>query len=229
MRVKISPPRNQFPLDESARHSLLVAGGIGITPLLAMAWRLHALGASFELHYCVRNRARAAFIGLLLQSPFADRVTLHCDDDGDFACLDMQAMLQQPRSDTHVYVCGPGGFMNALIGVARHCGWEEANVHYEFFAAAVFTSGSRFVVHAARSGLSVEVPANTSVAQALLEAGIDVPLSCEQGVCGTCLTRVLEGVPEHRDLFLTPEERMANDRMLLCCSRASSPFLRLDI
>ncbi|RDU98870.1 PDR/VanB family oxidoreductase [Trinickia dinghuensis] len=229
--IEVSPPRNHFALDESAGHSVLVAGGIGITPLLAMAWRLHALGASFELHYCVRNRARAAFIDLLRQSPFAERVTVHCDDDGDAARLNMRAMLQNPRPDTHVYVCGPGGFINALIYVARDCAWNEANVHYEFFAASVCASGagSGFVVHAARSGLRVDVPAGKSVAQALLEAGIDVPLSCEQGVCGTCLTRVLEGVPEHRDVFLTPEERAANDRMLLCCSRAHSPLLRLDI
>lgn len=229
VRISIGPPRNQFPLNESARHSVLVAGGIGITPLLAMAWRLHTLGASFDLHYCVRSRARAAFIELLQQSPFADRVTLYCDDAGDSTRLDMQAMLQKPRVDTHVYVCGPGGFMNALIDTARRCGWDEANIHSEFFAAPVCTSGNGFVVRADRSGLDVTVPADKTVAQALLDAGIDVPLSCEQGVCGTCLTRVLEGVPEHRDVFLTPQERAANDRMLLCCSRASSPILRLDI
>lgn len=229
VRIKIGPPRNHFSLEESAGHSILVAGGIGITPLLAMAWRLHTLGASFELHYCVRTRARAAFADLLRRSPFAERVTVHCDDDGDASRLEMRAMLQNPRPDTHVYVCGPGGFIDALTYIARDCAWNEANVHYEFFAAAVCTSGSGFVVHAARSGLSVDVPADKSVAQALLDAGVDVPLSCEQGVCGTCLTRVLDGVPEHRDVFLTPEERAANDRMLLCCSRAHSPLLRLDI
>ncbi|MFC6950521.1 oxidoreductase [Paraburkholderia dipogonis] len=229
MRIKISPPRNQFRLNESAAHSLLVAGGIGITPLLAMAWRLHALGASFELHYCVRTRARAAFIEMLNQSPFADSVTLHCDEEGDSSRLDMQALLQNPRSDAHVYVCGPEGFINALTYRARDCAWNDANVHHEFFAATVSTSGSSFVVQATRSGLSVDVPADKSIAQALLDVGIDVPLSCEQGVCGTCVTRVIDGVPEHRDLFLTADERAANDRIMLCCSRASSGILILDI
>jgi vanillate monooxygenase ferredoxin subunit len=227
--ISISQPRNQFRLVESAAHIMLAGGGIGITPLLAMAWRLHAIGVSFELHYCVRSRARAAFVGLLEQSPFAGRVTLHCDDADDPGRLDMQALLQEPRADTHLYVCGPGGFMNALIDAARYHSWAEENVHYEYFAAPLRPSGSSLVVHAARSGMSVEVPADRSVAQALLDAGVDVPLSCEQGVCGTCLTRVLEGVPEHRDLFLSPDEKAANDQMLLCCSRAKSAFLRLDI
>jgi vanillate O-demethylase ferredoxin subunit len=229
MRMKIGPPRNQFRLNESAAHSLLVAGGIGITPLLSMAWRLHALGASFELHYCVRTRARAAFIETLHRSPFADSVTLHCDEEGESSRLDMQALLQNPRSNTHIYVCGPEGFINALKYRAQDCAWDEANVHCEFFAATASTSGSTFVVQATRSGLSVNVPADKSIAQALLDAGVDVPLSCEQGVCGTCLTRVIDGVPEHRDLFLTADERSANDRILLCCSRASSPVLSLDI
>lgn len=228
-RISISPPRNQFQLRETARHSLLVGGGIGITPLLAMAWRLHAIGASFELHYCVRSRARAAFVTSLEQSPFADRVKIHSDDGGDVERLDMQVLLQNPGPDEHVYVCGPGGFMNALIDTARSRCWDDANIHYEFFAGTVCTTGDSFVVHAVRSGVRVEVPVDKSVAQALLDAGVDVVLSCEQGVCGTCVTRVLEGVPDHRDMFLTPDERTSNDRMALCCSRASSPSLSLDI
>ncbi|KWF32785.1 Vanillate O-demethylase oxidoreductase [Burkholderia diffusa] len=229
LHVKISPPRNHFRIDESAEHSVLVAGGIGVTPLLSMAWRLHELGNSFELHYCVRSRTRAAFIETLKQSPFAEHVTLHCDDDENAPRLDMHALMKDPISNTHVYVCGPGGFINALIDTARDCGWRGENVHHEFFSAAICTSGTSFVVHAERSGLTVDVPEDKSIAQALLDAGVDVPLSCEQGVCGTCLTRVLEGVPEHNDLFLTQEERAVNNQMLLCCSRAQSSFLRLDI
>jgi vanillate O-demethylase ferredoxin subunit len=229
MCVSISEPRNHFRLFELARHSVLVAGGIGITPLLAMAWRLHSIGASFELHYCVRNRPRAAFLELLNQSPFADRVTLHFDDAGDQGRLHMPALLHQPRADKHLYVCGPAGFMNAVIEGARDHSWAEENIHYEYFAATQSAAGASFVVHATRSGMTLTVPADKSIAQALLEVGVDVPLSCEQGVCGTCLTRVLEGEPEHRDLFLTDAEKSANDQMLLCCSRAKSTSLHLDI
>jgi vanillate O-demethylase ferredoxin subunit len=225
--VSISRPRNQFRLEEGAGHSLLVGGGIGITPILAMAWRLQALGASFELHYCVRNRSRAAFLELLESAPFSDKVTLHIDDEGQQ--LDIPGLLRGPEAHRHVYVCGPGGFMDALIDAARQQSWPKANVHYEYFAADVDTTGEGFTLHAERSGLILHVPEGRSIAQVLLEAGVEVPLSCEQGVCGTCLTRVLEGIPEHRDLFLTEEEKASNDQMLLCCSRASGSFLRLDI
>ncbi|HGM5578447.1 TPA: 2Fe-2S iron-sulfur cluster-binding protein [Pseudomonas putida] len=225
--ITIGLPNNQFRLVEDAQHSLLVGGGIGITPILAMAWRLHEIGASFEVHYCVRNRARAAFLSVLEHAPFADRVTLYVDDEAQR--LDMPTLLQAPRARQHVYVCGPAGLMDAVIDTTRQQGWPSANVHYEYFAAQIDVTGKGFTLHAERSGITLQVPEQRSIAQVLLEAGIEVPLSCEQGVCGTCLTRVLEGIPDHRDLFLTEEEKIANDQMLLCCSRASSPFLRLDI
>lgn len=119
--------------------------------------------------------------------------------------------------------------MDVVISTARQQGWPASNVHYEYFAADIDTTGEGFTLHAERSGLILQVPEDRSIAQVLLEAGVEVPLSCEQGVCGTCLTRVLEGIPDHRDLFLTEEEKAANDQMLLCCSRASGSFLRLDI
>ncbi|RBH55824.1 MULTISPECIES: PDR/VanB family oxidoreductase [Pseudomonas] len=225
--IAISPPSNQFRLQEGAGHSLLVGGGIGITPILAMAWRLHEIGASFEVHYCVRNRGRAAFLELLTQAPFADKVRLHIDDDGQR--LDIPGLLRGPETQRHVYVCGPAGFMDAVIGTAHRQGWPAANVHCEYFAAEVDVAGEGFTLHAERSGLTLQVPEGRSIAQVLLEAGVQVPLSCEQGVCGTCLTRVLEGIPDHRDLFLTEEEKASNNQILLCCSRASSAFLRLDI
>lgn len=225
--IRISLPRNQFHLDESATHSVLVGGCIGVTPILAMAWRLHALGKSFELHYCVRSRTRAAFIGQLAQSPFADQITLHVDEDGQ--PLDIAALLKGPEGQRHLYVCGPGGFMQAVIGEGRRQGWAAQNIHSEYFAAEVDPTGSGFTLYAARSGQTLQVLQDQSIAQVLIEAGIDVPLSCEQGVCGTCLTPVLEGIPDHRDLFLTDREKTANDQMLVCCSRSNSAFLRLDI
>lgn len=225
--IAISPPRNQFRLEEGAEHSLLVGGGIGITPILAMAWQLHGIGASFEVHYCLRNRARAAFLALLERAPFADKVTLHIDDDGHR--LDIPRLLRHSQVKRHLYVCGPGGFMDAVISTARQQGWPKSNVHYEYFAAELDTTGGGFTLHAERSGLTLQVSEGRSIAQVLLEAGVEVPLSCEQGVCGTCVTRVLEGIPDHRDLFLTDEEKASNDQILLCCSRASSSLLRLDI
>ncbi|WP_237882338.1 PDR/VanB family oxidoreductase [Pseudomonas sp. PGPR40] len=225
--IRISQPRNQFRLQELAAHSVLLGGGIGITPILAMAWRLHALGASFELHYCVRSRARAAFLALLEQAPFADKVDLHIDDDA--RSLDIPALLRVPEVNRHLYVCGPGGFMDAVINTAREHEWPSSNVHYEYFAADVDATGKSFTLHAERSGLILQVPEGRSIAEVLLEAGVEVSLSCEQGICGTCLTHVLGGIPDHRDLFLTDEEKASNDQMLLCCSRATSPFLKLDI
>jgi vanillate O-demethylase ferredoxin subunit len=225
--IRISLPRNQFRLEEQAAHSVLLGGGIGITPILAMAWRLHALGASFELHYCVRSRARVAFVEQLAQAPFAERITLHVDEDG--RRLDIPTLLKGPDAQRHLYVCGPGGFMEAVMGEGQRQGWGAQNIHSEYFAAEVDSTGSGFTVYTARSGQTLQVPEGQSIAQVLLEAGIEVPLSCEQGVCGTCLTPVLEGIPDHRDLFLTDREKAANDQMLVCCSRANSAFLRLDI
>ncbi|MGY2372916.1 PDR/VanB family oxidoreductase [Pseudomonas sp. SDO524_S393] len=225
--VEVTAPRNQFRLVENAGHSLLLGGGIGITPILAMAWRLQTLGASFEVHYCVRSEARAAFLNVLKDAPFADCVTLHVDDLGQR--VDLRALLQGPDPQRHVYVCGPAGFMDATLDTARGLGWAAQNLHYEYFAAQLDTEGAAFTLHAERSGLTLRVPPDRSIAQVLQAAGVEVPLSCEQGVCGTCLTRVLDGIPDHRDLFLTDDEKAANDQMLLCCSRAHSASLRLDI
>lgn len=119
--IRISLPRNQFRLEEQAAHSVLLGGGIGITPILAMAWRLHALGASFELHYCVRSRARVAFVEQLAQAPFAERITLHVDEDG--RRLDIPTLLKGPDAQRHLYVCGPGGFMEAVMGEGKRQGW----------------------------------------------------------------------------------------------------------
>ncbi|WP_421682734.1 oxidoreductase [Stutzerimonas urumqiensis] len=229
VRLQISEPRNLFPLMHEARRSLLFAGGIGITPILCMAQRLAHTGADFELHYCARSATRAAFVDRLRQSPFAERVHFHFDDEG--ARLELASMLASADSGTHLYVCGPGGFMEHVLGSARAAGWAEENLHREYFAAAPVAEqvDRPFVVQLASTGQVIEVPADRTVAQMLEVAGVFVPLSCEQGICGTCLTRVLEGEPEHRDLFLTDEERAANDQFTPCCSRARSTRLVLDL
>ena len=229
--LQISPPKNQFALAYAARRSLLLAGGIGITPLLSMAERLAQSGADFEVHYCTRSRERTAFAGRIAAAPFADRVSFHLDDGAAAQKLDLAALLGTPRGDEHVYVCGPKGFMDAVLDTARAAGWPEAQLHVEFFGAEAATPAgdTAFEVQIASSGRWVPVAVGQTVVQALADVGIEVMTSCGQGVCGTCLTRLLAGEPEHRDLYLTPEEQAANDQFLPCCSRARSARLVLDI
>lgn len=231
--LRISAPKNHFPLAHDARRHLLLAGGIGITPILCMAERLANVGADFEMHYCARSRARTAFYDRIARSGFAARTSFHFDDGPPEQKLDLAALLAAPGAGVHLYVCGPGGFMNAVLDTARGGGWPEAQLHYEFFAAPAPahdpTADTGFEVQLASSGMIVPVRGDQTVVQALAAAGIEVPVACEQGVCGTCLTRVLEGVPEHRDSYLTPEERAANDQFTPCCSRTRTPRLVLDL
>ena len=228
--LRISPPRNHFPLAEAAPHSLLLAGGIGVTPLLSMADALHRAGASFELHLAARTRARLPFVERLRRSGFAGQVMSHLDDEPDTA-LNIAALLANAPAGSHLYVCGPAGFMDAVLGTARNSGWSADRLHFEFFGAEVAPQAGdgSFEVELASSHRVIIVPADRSVAHALAEAGVALATSCEQGVCGTCLTRVLDGVPDHRDLYLTPEEQAANDQFTPCCSRSKSARLVLDL
>ncbi|MEP7283899.1 MAG: PDR/VanB family oxidoreductase [Rubrivivax sp.] len=229
--LQISPPKNHFALAHDARRNLLLAGGIGVTPILCMAERLARTGADFEMHYCTRSPARTAFHDRIRAAAFADRVQFHFDDGEAAQKLDLTALLQRPADGLHLYVCGPKGFMDAVLSRARSVGWPEARLHYEFFGAEVAASDTDagFEVQLASSGRVVAVPKGRSVVQALADVGVIVPTSCEQGVCGTCLTRVLDGECEHKDLYLTPEEQAAHDQFLPCCSRARSARLVLDL
>ncbi len=227
--VHIGVPRNHFPLAMDAGRTVLLGGGIGVTPMIAMAFALADAGKDFELHYCGRSRAASAFIDELAAGPFADRVHLHFDDEAPAQRLDLAAVLAGPQPATHVYTCGPGGFMDWAIGEAKRLGIPDARIHKEYFQASVDTAGAGFEVVARRSGKTVRVDAGKSIVDALAGVGIKVTVSCEQGVCGTCLCTVLEGEPDHRDVFLTDEEKADNDQILLCCSRAKSERLVLDI
>jgi vanillate O-demethylase ferredoxin subunit len=227
--LRISTPRNHFALAEPATHSILIAGGIGITPILAMAEKLHESAQSFELHYGARSRETAAFFQRLNETHSAYRTCFAFDDCAQK--LDLGEILATPRPGHHVYVCGPSGLIDAVLRTTKEQGWPDGSVHREYFAAVVDDSlpNDEIEVTAARSGLTVMVPSGTSVAAALIEAGVDVPTFCEQGVCGSCLTNVLEGVPDHRDQYLSDRDKAQNDQMLLCCSRAKTPALVLDI
>lgn len=228
--LRISTPRNLFSLIPDARHSLLLAAGVGITPILCMAERLAFTGANFTMHYCARSRERAAFLQRISQSSFAEKVIFHFDADGAAHKLDLVAALKAMPQGTHVYTCGPAGFLNHVLGTARDQGWAEDHLHYEYFAApASALPAGAFEICIASTGSRYVVGPQESVIEALARAGLEVPSSCGQGVCGTCLTRVLAGVPDHRDMFLTPSEHALNDQFTPCCSRAHSPSLTLDL
>lgn len=225
--LEIGRPRNHFPLRGDAEHTLLFAGGIGITPILAMAHALHAAGRSFELHYCGRSAARLAFLEELEQ--FGARVQVHVDDGPAAQHLQIDPVLAAPAPGRHLYVCGPNGFMDFVTGAARRLGWAEDCVHLERFGAEVNTDGAPFTVVAARSKLTFEVQPGERIADRLAAHGIAVRMSCQSGVCGTCVTRVLDGMPDHRDHVQTASEKAANQTITVCCSRSKTRRLVLDI
>jgi vanillate O-demethylase ferredoxin subunit len=229
--LKISVPRNHFPLSSGNGHTLLMGGGIGITPVLCMAEQLSRSGASFELHYCTRSQGRTAFYDALRAGSFAADVHFHFDDGSAEQRLNIAQKLSSCTSQTHLYVCGPKGFMDAVLGKARELGWPESRIHYEYFGAEVVhkIDDGTFEVEIASTGKVISIAADKSITTALAEAGVEIPLSCEQGVCGTCLTRVVAGIPDHRDMYLTPAEQALNDQILPCCSRSKSTRLVLDL
>lgn len=229
--VEISPPRNAFSLDEDAPFSLLLAGGIGITPILSMAYRLSALGRGFVLHYGARSASRMAFRGEIEASAFAGRVHFHLDDGPAEQKLNLAELLSCRPIGAHLYSCGPAGFLDAVIAAAR-TSWPSEAVHREYFANAAKTEpgGDRtFQVKLAGDGRSFEVAPGRSIVEVLAENGIEIQVSCEQGICGTCVTRVVAGVPDHRDLVLTEWQKAAGDRMTPCCSRALTDELVLEL
>ncbi|MFL9886682.1 PDR/VanB family oxidoreductase [Paraburkholderia agricolaris] len=229
--VKVSIPRNHFELVETNQHSLLIAGGIGITPILAMAERLTNLGVTFVVHYCARSLRRAAFTDRIRQSSYGFRVHHHFDEGPKDQQFNIIEVLPQQPEGTHLYVCGPTGFLDSVLGAARCNGWSEDHLHCEYFGATTGTSqGDRpFQIRIASTGKVITVAANQTAASALAEEGVDIPLSCEQGVCGTCITPVVDGEPDHRDHYLSEAERVRNDQFTPCCSRAKTSMLVLGL
>jgi vanillate O-demethylase ferredoxin subunit len=229
--LAVSAPRNHFPLDRTAEQSVLLAGGIGITPILCMAQQLAHEGRDFEMHYCGRTMDRMAFLEDLRRTNYADRVQVHVDDGPREQQLDARAVIGAPTAGKHLYVCGPTGFMDHVLQTARSLGWDETHLHREYFAAAPIdhSADGPFELELKRTGRVIRIAADQSAAQALLDAGVSLSLSCEQGVCGTCLTPVVDGVPDHRDLYLTDAEHERNDCFTPCCSRARTPRLVVDL
>ena len=228
--LHISEPRNHFPLQHAAR-TLLFAGGIGVTPLLCMAQRLATIGADFTLHYCTRSPERTAFRDEIAASSFAQRVRFHFDNGPPSQILNVPRALGQHDPGTHIYICGPAGFINYMLQNAQGMGWTPEQIHLEYFSAAPqdTSADQAFEVTIASTGKTYPVAADQTVVHALQAHGIEIMTSCEQGVCGTCITRVLEGEPDHRDLYFTDEEKAKNDQFTPCCSRAKSRALVLDL
>jgi vanillate O-demethylase ferredoxin subunit len=224
--LAVEGPRNHFPLVEDAPYSVLIAGGIGITPILPMAERLARLGRPFELHYGARSRADAVLLDRL--APLGAAVRLHFSGEADGRRCDIAAILSAAPAGTHVYCCGPAPMLDAYTAAAAR--FDPARVHLERFAAAepAAVEGG-FVVELARSGRMIAVPPGKTILEALNEHGIEPACSCIEGVCGTCETQVLDGVPDHRDAILTPEERAGNRTMMICVSGAKSDRLVLDL
>jgi len=224
--IEVLSIANNFALADDARPVRLIAGGIGVTPILAMAEALAQTGRDWRVHYACRDRAHAAFVDRL--AALDPRLTLHFDDQAGVVA-DVAAEVARAPQDAHLYCCGPNPMLDAFEKVCA--GRPTELVHLERFGAVelVAEDENSFEVRLGRSGASYRIPQDRSILDVLLEAGVPAPYSCRNGVCGTCEAGVLQGVPDHRDLILSDVEKAAGSTMMLCCSRALSPSLTLDL
>ena len=217
--LPISAPRNAFALADAAGSHLLFAGGIGITPVLSMAYALLRDGAEFHLHYFVRDEGSVAFRDELIGTPLARCVSIHAGLSAEQTGLVISSTLENTALDTHAYTCGPGPFMAAVVDLAA-IRLGASQVHKESFSAPVAEAGDAAFVVRLRNGREIEVASDKTALACLQEAGVEVDCSCEVGVCGTCQTRVIDGIPDHRDGFLSEEEKASNLWFMPCVSRA---------
>jgi vanillate O-demethylase ferredoxin subunit len=230
-RLTIGAPVNHFPLDLTSPHSILIAGGVGITPLLSMSRYLLAEGAAFELHYFAHSAEQAAFRDRLSQPDYAGKVEFHFAlGRPDIQQWAARALSQRPVGG-QLYVCGPLPFMSMVESTAAPH-WPPGSMHAEYFTAdqqRLAAPGDEFDVILARHGGSFIIPKDKTIEHVLTDNGIEVEVSCEEGVCGTCVTKVIEGIPDHRDTFLTNAEKASNAMMTICVSRAKTRTLVLDL
>ncbi|WGR73145.1 MULTISPECIES: PDR/VanB family oxidoreductase [unclassified Bradyrhizobium] len=228
--LTISAPRNHFPLVEDAHHTVFIVGGIGVTPILSMVRRLEQIGRSWEMHFGARSPAHAAFYDYLraFNSTTSSRVRFYFDGGVRDDMLDVGSLIAPLPSDTHLYCCGPLGMMDVFRGATA--ARPAKTVHFEYFAgAAVGEPSGGFDVELAQSGKTLTVRPGKTILEAMIEAGLDAPYSCREGVCGSCETRVLAGIPDHRDLVLTASERARGETMMICCSGSLSSKLVIDL
>jgi vanillate O-demethylase ferredoxin subunit len=226
--VSISRPKNSFRLDETAEYTILIAGGIGITPILCMLRRLARIGANWTLYFAARSRTAAAFLrDLQALDGKGGKIIPHFDDEaGGF--LNIADIVRKAPADAHFYCCGPVPMLNAFKAATSALAPEF--VHFEYFSAqedAAREGGFKVVL--ARQKRSLFVPPGKTILEVLIHEKVNVAFSCSDGVCGTCETRVLEGVPDHRDSFLTDDEKARNATIMICCSGSRTSKLVLDL
>lgn len=226
--LAISEPRNNFPLRRDATKTLFIAGGIGITPLLSMAQALHHMGLPYDFHLFAQTPEAVPFEDRL--AALGASTTRHVSLSPSETLSRIRELLAGYHHGRQVYLCGPGPMLEAARAVAAEQGWPDAAVHFEYFRnTREIDDSSSFDVALARSAMTLRVPSGRTILDVLRENGIDMPSSCEQGACGTCLATVLEGEPDHQDVYLNDAEKKAGTRIMTCVSRAKSPRLVLDI
>ena len=226
--LAISEPRNNFPLRRDSMRTILLAGGIGITPLLAMAQALDRMSLPFELHCFAQSAGHIAF-GDVVDTLGASAVR-HLGLSPAETVDQIRRLVAAHDEFTHLYVCGPGPMLEAVRHEAAEAGWPDDHVHFEYFKNPTeIDDSSTFEVALARSALTVTVPSGATILEVLREHGVPLPSSCEQGACGTCVATVLEGEPDHQDVYLNESDHRAGDRMMTCVSRSRSDRLVLDL
>jgi phthalate 4,5-dioxygenase reductase subunit len=224
--LMVTAPVNDFRLPQRAQDFLFIAGGIGITPIMAMIRQVRTEGKRFRLFYCSRSPETTAFVDELSAPEFKDQVTIHYDGGDPANSLDLRPILQERKNREHLYCCGPRPLMEAVRTLTDH--WSSAAVHFEAFSDADThkPTDKPFKVRLARSGDVVDVPTTKTILEALRDHGLEVPSSCETGTCGTCRTKLLAGEADHRDLVLAEHERA--DTIMICVSRARSDEITID-
>jgi ferredoxin-NADP reductase len=228
--IKISAPRNNFRLEEDAAHVILLAGGIGITPIWCMVQRLAELGRSWQLYYSCRSRADMAFLDALEGMKLGNSTPsqFHFDDENAGKFLDIAGIVAGAPKDAHLYCCGPTPMLNAFEAATK--GWPREQIHIEYFTPkAEPAKKGGFTVELARSNQEFFIPEGRTILEVLLDEGVDIDYSCELGICGACEQRVISGIPEHRDAILTEEEQAENKRVMICCAGCKSDRLVLDL
>jgi ferredoxin-NADP reductase len=223
----VSQPLNLFPIARQGRKHVLLAGGIGITPFIAMMDQFEREGRSFELHYALRTRTHAAYWQSLQERFGPHRVHVYCDAEGSF--IPTAALLQFQPLGTHLYVCGPAGMIDGTLAAARHAGWPEQNLHCERFLAP--PPGKAFRVVLQRSQQEIAVEEHQSILEAVEAAGVDAPFLCRGGACGQCETPIIgfDGTLEHHDHYLSDAEQASGAKLMICVSRFKGRELVLDL
>ena len=228
--LTVSEPRNHFCLIDGADQYLLLAGGIGVTPIMAMMETLESVEADYEFHYCTRAPSKTAFLDRLTPLVEQGKVFIHHDGGNPGQGLDIESVLINPVAGTHLYYCGPIGFMSAVAAAAGD--WPKGTVHFEYFTSPEENrdetlENEPFQVKIASTGDIFDIPADRTIIEVLRGSGLTIDTSCEDGYCATCITRYLEGKPEHRDGVLDDEDRA--NFVLICCARSRTPLLVLDL